>query len=220
MRLVASFPSTLDSATLRARRRPLASSGYTLVEMLAVVAIILSLLAVASSGFKKTWESQELRASAMQLATDLAFASQTAVKLGKPVQVRFYKYQPEDVATDKPQFHAYQLLVRDPLTNLVRPLLEVQRFERTTLMSGFARFSSLAAHPIKAEKYDPAISAPEYEYVLVEFRPNGRTNLDPTAHEPWTITLIPVTWADRVGENPKMFETLSIEPGTGAVRMW
>ena len=197
-----------------------AAAGYTLVEMLAVVSIILALFAVASSGFKKTWESQELRASALQLSNDLVLASQTAVKLGKPVQVRFYKYNALDVATEKPQFHAYQLLVRDPLTNLTVPLHELQRFESTTLMSAFARFSTIAAHPVKSQKHDPMISEGSYEYVAVEFRPNGRTNLDPSAPDPWTITLIPVTWADRVGETPKDFQTLSIEPGTGAVRMW
>lgn len=202
------------------RLHRLTTRGYTLVEMLAVVAIILALFAVASSGFKKTWESQELRASALQLANDLALASQTAIKLGKPVQVRFYRYHAQEVATEKPQFHAYQLLKRDPLTNLALPLFEMQRFESTTLMSSFERFSSIASKPVKAEKYDPNLAIGDYEYVAIEFRPNGRTNLDPSAAEPWTITLIPVTWADRVGETPKDFQTLSIEPATGAVRMW
>lgn len=202
-----------------ARRRS-STAGYTLVEMLVVVGIVLSLFAVASSGFRKTWESQELRASAMQLATNLALASQTSIKLGKPVQVRFYRYQSAEVATEKPQFHSYQLLVRDPLTNLALPLHEMQRFESTTIMSSFERFSSIASKPVKAEKFDPNLTVGEYEYVSVEFRPNGRTNLDPAALQPWTITLIPVTWADRIGETPKDFQTLSIEPGTGAVRMW
>lgn len=208
------------SPSLLSGARSHTAAGYTLVEMLAVVTIILALFAVASTGFRKTWESQELRAAGIQLANDLALASQTAVKTGKPVLVRFYRYQPEDVATEKPQFRAYQLLTRDPLTNLALPLHEMQRFEGTTLMSGFERFSSIASRPVKSEKFDPYIGVQEYEYVSVEFRPNGRTSLDPSALDPWTITLIPVTWADRIGETPKDFQTLSIEPGTGGVRMW
>ncbi len=194
--------------------------GYTLVEMLMVLAIVVSLFAVAASGFKKSWESQELRATAIQVANDLSLASQTAARLGKPVQVRFYKYQAIELATEKPQFYAYQLLLRDPLTNLLVPLFEMQRFQGTTLMSSFERFSSIASRPVKSQKFDPAPGIGDYEYVTVEFRPNGRTNLDPTAPEPWTITLIPVTWADRIGETPKYFQTLSIDPGTGAVRIW
>jgi uncharacterized protein (TIGR02596 family) len=89
--------------------------AYTLVEMLVVLAIILSLFAVAAAGFKKSWQSQELRASAIQLASDMSLASQTAIRTGNPVQVRFYKYQPLELATEKPQFYAYQLLLRDKL---------------------------------------------------------------------------------------------------------
>ncbi len=203
------------ATTRRAR-----TAGYTLVEMLLVLGIIIGLFALAAAGFKKTWQSQELRASALQIANDLSLASQTAIKQGKPVQVRFYKYQAVELATEKPQFYAYQLLTRDPLTNLVVPLFEMQRFQGTSIMSGFERFSSIARRPIKSEKFDPSPGIGEYEYVTVEFRPNGRTNLDPAAPEPWTLTLIPITWAERLGETPKDFQTLSIEPSTGAVRIW
>lgn len=207
--------------------------AYTLVEMLIVLAIVVSLFAVAASGFKKSWQSQELRASAIQLATDLSLASQTAIRLGQSVQVRFYKYQAIELATDKPQFFAYQLMVRDKVVGLASPLYELQRFQGTTIMSENPVFSTIAyTKPTKAHlnltgnlsELDPAIGIGEYEYLTIEFRPNGSTNLDPDASEPWSITLLPVTSVEELPNQSKTkpvdFQTLTINPSTGSVRIW
>jgi len=207
--------------------------AYTLVEMLVVLAIILSLFAVAAAGFKKSWQSQELRASAIQLASDMSLASQTAIRTGNPVQVRFYKYQPLELATEKPQFYAYQLLLRDKLLGLAVPLQEMQRFQGTTIMSDQGHFSTIAyTKPLRSQltlggdpgRLDPVLGIGEYEYLIVEFRPNGRTSLEPHPKEPWTITLVPILEADRIADHsaktPVDFQTLSIDPLTGAVRLW
>lgn len=208
-------------------------TGFTLVEMLVVLTIIIGLFAVAASGFKKTWQSQELRASAIQLASDMSLASQTAIRLGRPVQVRFYRYQPFEIASEEPQFFAYQLLVRDKVLGLASPLHEMQRFQGTTIMSDKGAFSSIAyTKPTVANmklsgdlsQLDPVLAIGDYEYLSIEFRPDGRTNLDPYTSEPWTITLVPILAAERIADHsseaPVDFQTLSIEPLTGAVRIW
>jgi uncharacterized protein (TIGR02596 family) len=195
--------------------------AFTLVEVLFVMAIVIMLFAAAASGAKKAWGSQELKASAIRLSHDLALASQTAVKLNQTVQVRFYKYEGIDNAAGTPQFQSYQMVVRDPASGMVRPLLERQSLDGSSVLSSFPRFSSvLAKTERRNQEKDPNLAIGDYEYASVEFRPNGRTNLDPAAQRQWTLTLIPPAWTDRIGELPPDFQTLSIEPLTGAVRLW
>ncbi len=209
------------------KRRTL--QGFTLVEMLMVLAIMSILFAAAGSGMKKAWQGQEIRASAIHLAHDLTLASQTAAKLNKPVEVRFYKYRDPRVAHDKPQYFAWQLLTQEPsdmaTKNKAVPLYEVQRCEGTTLISehriGSSVCSTVLGQSSKPDKnFDPDVGIGEYEYVSVEYSPSGRTNLDPDAHEQWTLTMIPMTYADKPGEMPKEFQVLGIDARSGGVRIW
>jgi uncharacterized protein (TIGR02596 family) len=215
------------------RPRHLTRRAFTLVETLVVLAIIVSLFAVASAGFRKAWQGQELRASAIQLASDLSLASQSAIRLGRPVQLRLYKYQAQEVASEQPRFFGYQLLVRDKVLGLATPLHEMQRFQGTTVMSENGVFSTIAyTKPTKAQftltgdltQLDPALAIGEYEYLTIEFRPNGRTNLEPHPAEPWSITLVPILEAEKLpnqsAETPVNFQTLTIDPLTGAVKIW
>jgi len=207
--------------SMKTRNNRQTAGAFTLVEVLFVMAIVVLLFAAAASGAKKAWGSQELKASAIRLAHDLALASQMSVKLNQPVQMRFYKYEGRENATGSPQFQSYQMVIRDPVSGIARPLQERQSFEGPTVLSSFARFSSVVAKTEKRNpEKDPDLVIGDYEYASVEFRPNGRTNLDPATQEKWTLTLIPPSWTDRVGELPPDFQTLSIEPLTGAVRMW
>ena len=203
--------------------------GFTLVEMLMVLAIMSILFAAAGAGMKKAWQGQEIRASAIHLAHDLTLASQTAAKLNKPVEVRFYKYHDPRVAHDKMQYFAWQLLTHEPSSSSAKgkavPLYEVQRCEGTTLMSehriGSSVCSTVLGKSSKPESgLDPDVGIGAYEYVSVEYSPSGRTNLDPDANEQWTLTLIPMTYADKPGEMPKEFQVLGIDPRSGGVRIW
>lgn len=202
--------------------RTAACRGFSLVEILVVVTIISMLMAIGVTGFRKSWESQEIRASAMKLASDLALASQISAKLSRPVEMRFYKFMDPAIASPQPQFRAYQIVERDAVTDLVHPLYEAQRFEGTTVLSSYKKFSTLLfgrSIPRK-ESEDPEVGLGDYEYVSVEFRPDGTTNLEPDVNEPWTLTLGPVRWLDDPGVTPKDYQCLGIDPRTGVVKMY
>lgn len=200
--------------------------GFSLVEMLFVLTIISILIAVAGTGAKKSWESQEIKASALRLSHDIALASQTAMKLNRPVHLMFFKFYDTDLVAEQPQYRAYQIMSVEP-TGQPRPVFEVQRLEGTTLISSSRRFSSALGAP-QALAGGMNFNAgggggggsDTYEFTSIEFRPDGSTNLDPDEKEPWTITLIPVRYADRTGELPREFRTLVITPENGSVRMY
>jgi uncharacterized protein (TIGR02596 family) len=194
--------------------------GFSLVEILFVISIIGILFAVASTGAKKSWQNQEIKASAMRLAHDITLASQSATKLNTIVQLRFYKYHDEAIVADDSQFHAYQIVTTDINSN-ASPLFEIQRLEGTTLISSSKRFSSVlgVTTPFNSGR-DPDVNIGNYDYTSIEFHPDGSTNLDPDEPQPWTITLIPVRYAERLGELPKEFQTLAISPQTGSVRIY
>jgi uncharacterized protein (TIGR02596 family) len=209
--------------------------AFSLIEMLLVVTIVASLFAIAAQGLKKTWEGQELKASAMKLANDISLASQTAVKLNKPVQLRFYKFEDNLLASEQNQFRAYQLVVAAVLptqsgaTIQWRPLYELQKLEGNTVMSSNQRFSTLLQNPQKPNPsevdgrlqtlYSAGLGQSGVEMTSVEFRPDGTTNLDPAANVPWCITFVPVRYAAE-SVLPADFQTLTIAPETGAVRIY
>lgn len=195
-----------------------------------VLAIMMILFAAAASGLKKSWQGQEIRASAIHLAHDIALATQTAAKFNKPVELRFYKYYDQRVANEMPQFFGWQLLMREPSSADAKgkstPLYELQRCEGTTVMSQHRIGSSMCSTILNTKSIqpvpqrDPELGNGPYEFVSVEFSPSGRTNLDPDAPEPWTITMIPITWVDHPGEMPKEFQVVGLDARSGAVRIW
>jgi uncharacterized protein (TIGR02596 family) len=207
--------------------RILRRQGYSLVEMLAVVTVVVTLMAISMRGARKSWEGQEIRASALKLAGDISLASLTAVKLNRPVQVRFYRYDSPDVAAETPQFHAYQLLrLREgSATAQWEPLYELQRLEGSTIMASSPALSSLLDKPQKSNPQEDSflmgtyIYMPNLDFTSVEFRPDGSTNLDPEEEKPWTLTLLPSreTEAQRIETD---FKTLVLTPATGAVRIY
>jgi uncharacterized protein (TIGR02596 family) len=203
--------------------------------MLLVVTIIISLFAIASQGLKKTWEGQELKSSAMKLANDISLASQTAVKLNKPVQLRFYKFEDNSIASEQTQFRAYQLVVaavqptQSGVTIQWRPLYELQRLEGNTVMTSNQRFSTLLQNPQKPNPveadsrlqvlYATGLGQTGVEMATVDFRPDGSTNLDAGTNTPWTVTFVPIRNATDTNL-PADFQTLTIAPETGAVRVY
>ncbi len=204
------------------RPPPLRPGGYSLFEMMVVLAIVMILFTVAATGFRKSWESQEIKASALHLAHDITLAAQTAQKLNTTVTLRFIKYFPKAVAADKPHYHAFQLLIQDPDSPIpkLKGLYELQTLEGTTLISENTRFSSVLYAPAqKRGGTDEDLGIGDYEYFSIEFRPNGSTNLLPSP-QPATITLIPARSVDSLGELPKEYQTLVLHPENGTVSVY
>ena len=81
--------------------------GFSLIEMLVVVAIVAMLLALATPALTRTLQSSRLSAAGEAMLGSIAEAQQTALSTNTPVDIRFFSFI-EDV-DQAPVYHSYQL---------------------------------------------------------------------------------------------------------------
>ena len=190
--------------------------GFTIIEMLMVVSIMVAFMAAAGFGVQSTWRSQQVAASAAMLAQEFALARTLAIKRNQPVQVAIYRTKDEFTTTGKPQYRAFQILaLSSGGVGYGGVLTEMRRFESTIVMSGFERFSSVVV--LDTTSGGGGGSSGSYSAVVIEFRPDGTMALDPDPQKPWTITLIPDSYAEEPDKLPKDFRSLVLNPESGSV---
>ncbi|MBX7208127.1 MAG: Verru_Chthon cassette protein D [Verrucomicrobiaceae bacterium] len=202
--------------TPRANFRPAARGGFSLMEMLVIMAIATMLITLAANGLRTTWRSQQIYTSATSLMQALSLARSNAMRFNCPTQLRIYRFQDGDITTAEPQYRAYQVVSVTPgaSQDQFHIVTELQRLEGTTVMSKFSQYSSIVASDT------PLPGDSMYSYVVVEFRPDGSTNLETNPSQPWTMTLLSDWGADKQGPLPKDARTLVIAPETGAVSLY
>jgi type IV fimbrial biogenesis protein FimT len=83
------MPSTLPMAARVARGLRRARRGFTLVELMVVVAVAAVILALAAPSFSEYIVTQRLRSIHAQLSTDMAFARSEAISQRRFVGVHF-----------------------------------------------------------------------------------------------------------------------------------
>jgi uncharacterized protein (TIGR02596 family) len=81
--------------------------GFSLIEMLVVVAIVAMLLALATPALTRTLQASRLAAAGEAMMGSIAEAQQTALSTNTPVDMRFFSFI-EDV-DQAPVYHSYQL---------------------------------------------------------------------------------------------------------------
>ncbi len=204
----------------------LRACGFSLVEMLLVVTIVTMLLVLSTFGLRNPWRSQQVAAAAASFVQAMQQAQSLAVRGNMPVQVRIYKTTDPALGTDKPRFRAFQITgVSAGVTtdkDKFGQIEELQKFEGTVVVCESATFSSL----MRTEKVLGAGSSPSssggesYSYLMLEFRPDGSTNLELAPAQPWTLTLVSEIHADSLDELPKDARTVVITPENGAALVY
>lgn len=81
--------------------------GFSLIEMLVVVSIVVMLLALATPALTRTLQASRLAAAGESILGSIAEAQQTAFATNTPVDIRFFSFM-EDL-DQAPVFHSYQL---------------------------------------------------------------------------------------------------------------
>ena len=199
--------------------------GFTLVEMLAVMAVIVILIAVIAPAFTTMARGPLLTQASDEIVAMFNLAQQSAAARNQTVAVRFYQYADASVgeSTASPnngRYRAAQLfLVNDDGT--ATPLRAVVTFPLGIIADSGATLSTLLTDNAVKKKWpandptQPSLPRAGTNYNCCEFRfrPDGSTNLLPTSN--WFVTLHNNLDGDARTTTPPNFSTIQIDPTNG-----
>ncbi len=189
-----------------------ADQGFSLVELLAVVAIMAIMLTLAGMSFNRIGEATSLTTASDLVSADLALAVQDAHARNRPVEFRIY---PEATPA------AVAIVVPGSAGGNTTYPFRISFLPQNVTMETATDFSSLLRSSGGVSTGTEPSSAPApirgNKYFGFKIGADGRTSLA-VADEPWTLTFRnrnakPVN--DRPAEN---FITLLVDPLTGSVR--
>ncbi len=226
------MPGTLKPARAHPR-----IAGFTLVEMLVVMAIMSILIVFAVLSVRGIGDSQKLTTAASVVQAQIEGARQFATSRNRPVELRLYQYQDNESPGAAEEFQALQLFTIGPFGKL-SPAGRIERLPAPMRLSTDVAFSSLldpSASPVRTAK-DPAsdpTSADQpvaassatpgdendrfnYKYVSIRFRADGSFALDPARL--WFVTVEDPREAAEAGKARGKSITIQIDPVNGVVR--
>ena len=213
--------------------------GFTLVEILIVLALIAMLLFFTVPGLKDVLKGSKLTGASDQIAGDINLARQTAIKESVPVEVRFYKFH-DPSAKNEERFAAYQCfrLVQDlnspfdyttpriakPIFEKVKTIAQGVVLVETEMWSTLVTDEKMKNDRERVRGLVPGERDTEAKYVSFLITPEGETNLDRSGAKQWYLTLVTEgefqKAPDPIAMRPKNFITLQIDPFTANVRRY
>jgi uncharacterized protein (TIGR02596 family) len=219
--------------------------AFTLVELLAVMAVIAIVIAFAVPAATQIMRGSQLTQGSQQLSDQIGYARQIALSRNRTIEVRFYRFSdPETPGEDVTQpslgkWRAIQCF--EQLENgAMLPIGPMHRMPRMVIMDG-DKYSTLLNKELRGEPKLASLdnTTPElpvevgqrkvgrnYEYISFRFLPDGSTDLPPRASrshtandtgiaDTWHLTLVGLTDENREISNVNYF-TLQIDPISGA----
>lgn len=199
-------------------------SGFSLIELLTVIAIIGIMLALVAPP-----AAQVMRASGMAIAGDqvlsaLAQARQTAISQNRTVEVRFYKYTDASDPTGG-RFHASQAFVLEPGAQGIttNPVGRKVTLPSTTYIAATPALSSLLDSTATLRKTGAVLgqSIPpcglNYEAATFRIYPDGSTSI--TNSLPMFLTVVPANTPDDASTPPANYATIVIQPLSGKAQL-
>lgn len=214
-----SFPRPALTRTAAASRH--LETGFSLIELLLVVAIVGILSVLAIGGFNQTVRGTKITSTAQGVADALGLARNSALARNTPVQIRFYKFPTFDAATNSAPdtFRGLQIFACESRTTnaITRPFL----FPNPVIASKDATKSSI----LQQTEFSGtgAVSGySNYKYVTLTFGSDGmiRTGSSQlTTTNEFFITLQAVLDTDN-STWPKNYATVSVNPVTGNTKIF
>jgi len=196
------------------RHVPRSSGGFSLVELLCVLAII-SLLAVLSvTGIQRIVLSTNLTTSASMVVDALNLARQRAISNNSPVEVRFY--QVPDSNNSTLQYRAlgiYQINTDGP--QLIHKIIYLNGnviFSNAQTFGTLLTYSGTSTGPLI-----PSGPPPNYTYWYFQYRSDGSTNLNtqPTSSDTWHVMLYNSNRPPTGTTPPSNYISIQLDPISG-----
>jgi uncharacterized protein (TIGR02596 family) len=219
--------------------QPARPRGFTLVEILVVLALIALLLFFTVPGLKDVIKGSKLTSTADQIIADINLARQTAVKESMPIEVRFYKFRDPSIRGEE-RFGAYQCFrlaqdLNSPSDYTAKRVAKAV-FEKVKLIpQGVVLVESkqwstlLTDEDMKQDRERvrglvPGERDTEARYFSFIITPEGETSLDRTGATQWYVSLVTEAEFQRAPDpaamRPDNFITLQIDPYTANVRRY
>ncbi len=187
--------------------------GFTLLELLVVLAIIFALAALIAPSFNSIGQAGNLTRSASLVQDQLVLARQKALAQSRYVEVRLYSMEGKYRALRLMQFNDTSLA---PL-----PMSKVIQLPENIVILPTDTYSTLVAntnpHPVGGGTEDlPTQSAVPYKSFT--FTPSGGTNLP--IDEKWFLTLVNENAPATDNGPADNFIAIQIDPTNGRVRSY
>ncbi len=232
------MPPSLPILDFPMRHHPLKRDGFTLVELLTVMAVI-SLIAVLSLPAVNTILRGSLLTQGAQMINDqLGLARQTALSKNRSVEVRFYQFGDPEAPGEIPatpssgKYRAMQLFEMQDSGAAVA-MGKALRLPQSIILDSStgggpgATLSSLldiGTTPSLKKVWSaldlqvsvPRVNGTNYNCCAFRFLPDGSTNLSPFSPPgPWFLTLRSLT---DVKSPPANFFTIQIDATNGHIK--
>jgi uncharacterized protein (TIGR02596 family) len=210
------FSATMQnlSPSLAFKLRHNQRSGFTLIEMLVVVAVIVLITAAVAPMVFSTLVATRLTSAGQTITSAISLAREHAVSGGQEVELRFYQYAiPEEPGSED----AYRAIVmvlpaKDP-TEAGTQLGEILRCPSGIIigdsqaLSPLLNSNELRSMPDK----ESFIRSATARYKAFRFRPNGTTDLTEDANKCY-FTLAEERLVDKGRKVPPNFFAIQIDP--------
>jgi uncharacterized protein (TIGR02596 family) len=205
-------------------------AGFSLIELIAVLAITTAVATLAIPAFSSVLRSSQLSEGAQIMVDQLNYARQAALSKNRAVEVRLLQYAEMQMPGEKvgdPQtgkFRALQLFEISEL-GTARALGKVWRLPESIIIDSGGTLSSLIASALPLPNVPTLTTTPvpsaekqgPYRVTSFRFLPDGSTNLSPAATR-WFLTLHDIRDGDGPPVTPKNFFTIQIDANNGHIR--
>jgi uncharacterized protein (TIGR02596 family) len=221
-------PSGPRPFRIRVAGKRLSLSGFTLVELLVVVAIISFLAVVSLPNMVATLRGMQITQGGQLIETQLQLARQRALADNRTVEVRFYSYA---TSTGTAAFQGIQQFVISTSGTSATPADKYYPLPGNMIMdsgngqtSGSQTLSTLLNQPTTTP-LSPSqllnaqaigLTGTNYTCVTFRFNPNGSTNLTPVSNS-WFVTVHALTDGNNLTKAPNNYYTVQVDAYNGHI---
>lgn len=213
---------SVDSKVGRTSSIPEGGRGFSLIEMITVIAVIGLIVAITAPMLFSTLKANRLSAAGEELINRISLAQQMAVSRNHEVELRFYEYVDPEDAGSAPQYRATLIVkpIVDPSVSGAEP---VPLGEISRLRNGIVVGNSNTLSPILADAQRPSqpdndlddnvIQGVTATFKSIRFRPDGTCDLTSVPADSY-ITVVEERDIGSGGAVPNNFFAIQIDPYT------
>jgi len=203
--------------------------GFTLVELLVVVAIMAIIVSASIPSVIGVLRSSRLTTGSSQLVNHFAMSRQYAMANNCEVEVRFYELPDagNSSSTTPSVYRAYQSYALSSSGSSATAITKLLFMPDQICISNNTTVSSLL-NPLSPPYFVAGTTAgtalgifpaSSYSYTSFHFKPDGSTDLNPSSAQTWCLSLVNQHDANQGTTGlPNNFITLQIDALTGRVR--